>query len=498
MEVSGNLEHIFKSASINLKGMNNMNTRDFQTVQKVACAGLVLFLMFTNCERSVDNLDKPGFSANPEVFIDGFSSGLEYYPFQGSRLDAFSVENEDTYDNTATSMRFDVPNAGDPAGGYAGAIFRDDNGGRDLTSYNALTFYAKGTKAGTINEIGFGQDFFGNQYAVALGNLKLTTNWEQYTVPIPDASLLTSEQGLLWYSEGPENGDGYSFWLDEVKFENLSGLAQPRPVIMNGNEDTLTSFIGSAASVSGLLFTINQSNGVDVTVNAAPAFYNFNSSDTDIATVNEMGEVSVVGTGIADITASMANISATGTLVIDSQGAFTPAPTPTEDPNNVISIFSNAYDNVPVDFYNGFYEPFQTTTSNDFTVNGNAVLGYDNFNFVGIEFNQNVPTVDGGEMTNFSMDLFFPETVPANSALRIVLVDFGADGSFGGGDDTNISRTITPTTNPGMVSGQWVTVEFSITNLTNRSNLGQIVLDADQGPSFRGESFYVDNIYLYK
>jgi len=49
-----------------------------------------------------------------------------------------------------------------------------------------------------------------------------------------------------------------------------------------------------------------------------------------------------------------------------------------------------------------------------------------------------------------------------------------------------------------MVSGQWVTVDFSITNLTNRSNLGQIVLDADQGPSFRGESFYVDNIYLYK
>src|SRR6056297_760319 len=234
-------------------------------------AGLLLMFVIQGCERSVDGLEEPGFTENPDVFIDGFSSGLEYYPFADSDQDAFSVDTDDTYNNTAASMRFDVPNVGDPEGGYAGAIFRDENGGRNLTSYNALTFYAKGTVAGTLNEIGFGQDFGENEFVVSLSGTKLTTNWEQYVVPIPDASKLTAEQGLLWYAEGPEDGDGYSFWLDEVQYENLEDLAQPRPAIQNGNEVTQTSFIGSTAIISGLTYTANQvtEDGVAVDVTAA-------------------------------------------------------------------------------------------------------------------------------------------------------------------------------------------------------------------------------------
>jgi hypothetical protein len=473
-----------------------MKTMALKNTTRTILAGLLLMFIAQGCERSVDGLEEPGFTENPDVFIDGFSAGLEYFPFEGSRLDAFSVDDDDTYDNSAAAMRFDVPNVGDPQGAYAGAIFRDENGGRNLTSYNALTFYAKGTKAGTINEIGFGQDFLGNEYAVALNGLKLTTNWEKYVIPIPDASVLTSSQGLFWYAEGPEEGDGYSFWVDDLKYENLSGLAQPRPAILNGNEETQTSFTGSAASVTGLTFTINQANGIDVTVGAAPAYYTFNSSDTDVATVNESGQVSVVGAGTAEITATLGNLDADGTLIIESLGNFSPAPTPTEDPSDVISIFSDAYENEPVDFYNGFYAPFQTTTSNDFEVNGNNVLGYDNFNFVGIEFNQNVPTIDGSNMNFLSMDVFFPDPIPANSALRVTLRDFGGDDAFDGGDDTTLATTINSGTNPSLVSGQWIRINLNISGMANKSNLGQIVLDADLGTNLRGESFYVDNIYL--
>lgn len=470
---------------------------------------VALSLMFIAlaCERSVDGLEEPGFTENPDVFIDGFSAGLNYLPFADSDQDAFSVDSDDTYDNSAASMRFDVPNVGDPEGGYAGAIFRDENGGRNLTSYNALTFYAKGTIAGTLNEIGFGQDFGENKYIASLSNVKLTTNWEQYVVPIPDASPLTSEQGLLWYAEGPEDGDGYSFWLDEVKYENLEGLAQQRPAIQNGNEITQTSFIGSTAIISGLIYTVNRVTedgvAVDVTVNASPAYYSFSSSDESIATVDSDGLVSVVGEGTAEITGSVAGIGANGALIIDSVGEFVEAPTPTEPASEVISIFSDAYDNVPVDFFNGFYEPFQTTTSNDFTVNGNNVLGYDNFNFVGIEFNQNVPTIDASEMTNFTMSVFFPDEIPQNSTLRATLVDFGPDDSFGGGDDTQSRVTITPPANPNspqtndLVSGRWIPMDIDISGMSSRSNLGQIVLDSDLGPGLQGESFYVDNIYLY-
>lgn len=475
-----------------------MKTLVLKNTTRTILAGLLLMFIVQGCERSVDGLEEPGFTENPDVFIDGFSSGLEYYPFEGSRLDAFSVDNEDTYDNTALAMRFDVPNEGDPQGSYAGAIFRDDNGGRDLTSYNALTFYAKGSIAGTINEIGFGQDFFGNEYAVTRNNLKLTTNWEKYVIPIPDASVLTSSQGLFWYAEGPEEGDGYSFWVDEVKYENLSGLAQARPAIQNGEDAVETSFIGSTTQVIGLTFTINQPNGVDVTVGAAPSYFTFTSSDPTVATVNEDGIVSVVGQGTTAITASLGENQADGSLTIESIGSFTPAPTPTEAPEDVISIFSDAYQNVPVDFYNGFYAPFQTTTSNDFTVNGNNVLNYENFNFVGIEFNQNVPTIDGSDMTNLSVDIYLPNNVPAGSAFSVNLRDFGADDSFDGGDDTIVSTTVSTSSNPPLESGQWINIDLDISGMANKSNLGQIVFDSDAGPALNGATIYVDNIYLYK
>jgi hypothetical protein len=48
------------------------------------------------------------------------------------------------YKGTA-SMRFDVPRVGDPGGSYAGAIFPDATG-RNLTGYDALTFWVKRLK----------------------------------------------------------------------------------------------------------------------------------------------------------------------------------------------------------------------------------------------------------------------------------------------------------------------------------------------------------------
>jgi hypothetical protein len=473
-----------------------MNEIVIKNTKRTILASVLLMFIATGCDRSVDGLSEPGFTTNPEVFIDTFSPGLNYLPYEGSRAEAFTVDNQTYFGVRGASMRFDVPNFGDPDGAFAGAIFRDENGGRNLSSYNALTFYAKATKASTLNNIGFGQDFFENRYEVSLNDLRLTTNWRRYVIPIPDPSLLTQHRGLLWYADGPEDGDGYSFWLDEVKYENIEGLAQPRPAIMNGEQSTQTVFVGAGTNVTGLIFTANQPNGQDVTVGAAPAYFNFSSSNTSVATVNEQGQVSVVGEGSAEITATVAGINANGALIITSLGAFSPAPPPTEDPSDVISIFSDVYENVPVDFYNGFYAPFQTTTSNDFEINGNNILGYENFNFVGIEFNQNVPTIDGSEMTHLRMDIFFPDPIPANSALGIRIVNDLA------GSNVATRTLITPPANPAspqpddLVSGEWIRVDFDITGLTDRSQLGQIILDSDDGPGLQGSTFYVDNIYL--
>lgn len=457
-------------------------------------SGFLLVLITLGCERVVDNLEEPNYTTNPEVFIDGFSSGLEYYPYEGSRLDAFSVENEDTYNNSSLAMRFDVPNEGDPKGSYAGAIFRDENGGRDLTSYNALTFYAKGTKAGTINDIGFGQDFFGDNYSVTLSDLKLTTNWEKYIIPIPNASVLTSSQGLFWYAEGPENGDGYSFWIDELKYENLGTIAQPRPSMFDGRNDTLTSFIGYTTDITDLTHTVNLGSGEDVTVKATPAYFNFNSSDPSVASVDEGGEVSVVGSGTAVISATLDGQEVNGSLTIESIGIFSPAPTPDEDPADVISIFSDTYDNVPVDYYNGFFNGDGQTTLGgvgengaDIIINGNGIINYTDLNFVGIGTFLDVPSIDATEMTHFHVDINVREEIERGDFIRLQLIN-----SVGNGETSGVF-TIDSNT---LKQGEWVSLDIPLNNfsgLSDRSQLGLIFFISDETIS----NIFVDNIYYY-
>jgi hypothetical protein len=97
-------------------------------------------------------------------------------------------------------------------------------------------------------------------------------------------------------------------------------------------------------------------------------------------------------------------------------------------------------------------------------------------------------------MDFLSLDVFFPDDVPVNSQLNVNLRDFGADDSFDGGDDTIVSTSIST---PALESGEWIRINLDISGMANKSNLGQIILDADpQTNPLIGSTFYVDNIYL--
>ncbi|MCW5517860.1 Ig-like domain-containing protein [Muriicola sp. Z0-33] len=454
--------------------------------------GFILALS-VGCEREVsDDVEFAAFGNNPDVFIDGFSGGLEYLPFAGSKLDAFTVDSDESYQGDS-SMRFDVPNEGDPSGSFAGAIF-PDNGGRDLTGYDALTFWAKATKAATINEIGFGNDFGANKFLVTKQNLRISTTWTKYIIPIPDPFKLTVEKGLFWYSEGPEDGDGYTFWIDELQFENLGTVAQPQPAIFNGVDETSQTFIGITSTVIGLTQTFNLATGIDQTVTAAPSYFTFSSTDVDVARVNELGEIAVVGTGTAKITATLGGVSAKGSLTIESLGTFLAAPTPpARDAGDVISIFSDAYTNVPVDFYNGFFAPFQTTLGGaDLNINGDNIIKYTELNFVASEFKN--PTVDATPMTHLHVDIQVQEAIDSGDFIRIELGDFGPNSAFGGGDDSSGSVTIDGT---ALLNNQWVSLDIPLddfSGLTSRSNLAQIFFISDATIS----TILVDNMYFYR
>ncbi|WP_445735985.1 Ig-like domain-containing protein [Mariniflexile sp.] len=456
---------------------------------KIVLLSGLLFMITTGCEREAS--DDAAFATlpnTPAIFIDGFSGGLEYFPFAGSRLNAFTVDTETKYKGSA-SMRLDVPNVGDPEGAYAGAIF-PDNSGRDLSGYDALTFWAKGTQSGTINEIGFGNDFGANKFMVTKKNLRISTNWRKYSIPIPDASKLTQEKGLFWYSEGPENGAGYTFWIDELKYEKLGTIAQPRPDIFNGEDLNLDTFIGVTLPITGLQQTFNLGTGINETVSPAPSYFDFKSSDPTVASVNELGIITIISEGKAVITATLANVKAKGSATVNVLGNFTFAPIPTRNPSDVISIFSDTYTNVPVDFFNGFWEPFQTTQSTELVIDGNKMLSYTNFNFVGNQFAN--PTVDATERSNLHVNMYIPGDIPSNLDFLITVRDFGADKADGGGDDTFQQIFFKAS---DFAPNTWSTLEAPLT-LTNKNNIGLIIYENINGSPLK--SFYLDNIYFYK
>jgi hypothetical protein len=452
---------------------------------------LGVILLITSCERELsEDAELATFSRNANVFIDGFSGGLEYYPYADSKQEAFSVDTEVKYLGSS-SMRFDVPNVGDPNGAYAGAIFRDDNGGRDLSGYDALTFWAKSTKAAKINDIGFGQDFGENKFQVSKQGLVLTTNWVKYIIPIPDASKLTQEQGMLWYAEGPEDGAGYTFWIDELKYEKLGTIAHNKASIFFGKDITETSFNGVKKTVNGVTATFNLSNGLNESILIAPSYLKFSSSNPSAAIVDDSGTITTVSAGTSVISATFGQEEAKGSLTLNSVGNFSHAPTPTKEAINVISIFSDTYSNVPVTYFNGYWAPWQNTLSNDFSVNGDNVLQYTVFNFVGIEFSS--PTVNASSMTHFHIDAYLPGAIISGRELRIIIVDFGADGVFGGGDDSRHSTTFR---SPKVVSQNWISIDIpfsSLTSLTSRGHLAQVILEGGDG-----SNIYIDNIYFNK
>ena len=465
--------------------MKNIKINYFKNVFVLALLSITNF----SCERNMaDDATLSTFSKNGDVFIDTFSAGLGYGAFGGSKYTAFTVDTDVKYLGTA-SRRFDVPSVGDPSGAYAGGVFIDGSG-RNLTEFDALTFWVKGSQAATLNEVGFGTDFGLNKYNVRMQNVPIDTNWKKIIIPLPDASKLIQEKGMFWYSEGAENNLGYTFWIDNVKYEKLGTIAHGQASIMNGSNASETTFVGVTSKVDGVIATFNMPNGINQSVTISPAYLNFTSSNPTVASVDSSGVVTSLSAGTTIITATFNGIPTTGKLTINCVGVFSHSPVPTLSQANVIQIFSNAYTNVPVNYYNGYWAPWQTTLSNDFSVQGDNVLNYTVFNFVGIEFSN--PTINANSMTHFHLDAYIPGAIAPGRQLRVVLVDFGANGIYGGGDDTRHSTTFTA---PFLVSQNWMSIEIpfsAMPGLLSRSHLAQIILEGGDN-----SVIYADNIYLH-
>lgn len=172
-------------------------------------------------------------------------------------------------------------------------------------------------------------------------------------------------------------------------------------------------------------------------------------------------------------------------------GPTEPAPTPIIPADNVISLFSNAYTDVPVDTWSADWDQADVS---DVQVAGDDMKLYNNLIFAGIEFTSQ--PIDASNMTYFAMDIWTPDATAAPAVFKIKLVDFGADGAYGGGDDVEHELTFDATTSPALASESWIHFNIPMSdfvNLVTTQHLAQLIISADPGPN----SVYVDNIYFH-
>ena len=161
----------------------------------------------------------------------------------------------------------------------------------------------------------------------------------------------------------------------------------------------------------------------------------------------------------------------------------TPAPVPTHASGDVISLFSDAYTNIAVDTWR---TEWSDATLEDVSIEGNAAKKYSSLNFVGIE--SVASQINASSMTYFHTDVWTGDA----TQIRIKLVDFGANGAFDGGDDTEHEITID---NPEQ--NTWISLDIPLsdfTNLTNRANISQLIYSGEPTGTM---TLLIDNVYFH-
>ena len=189
----------------------------------------------------------------------------------------------------------------------------------------------------------------------------------------------------------------------------------------------------------------------------------------------------------ADATYYFDDIIFTGEGGINDGGGdarpMTAAPTPARAADRVVSLFSDAYDDAPVDTYrtdwsNGTLEQIQ--------LEGNNTLQYDNLVFAGIEMTgENSIDLMAAGVTHLHMDIWTSNM----STFRVKLVDWAGDGFDGpGSNDTEVEVTNT------LALGEWVSLDLPLSDFAgmNMTDINQFIISGEPAGTV-----FIDNIYFY-
>ena len=445
---------------------------------------LLALIALAGCgARDVTGLDVARARIEPLVFDEDYGDDVYFQAFSGTYLNAVSMDSLYAHDG-AKSMKVVVPGQNSVLGAYAGGVLTTVNV-RDFADFNALTFYARSSVVSTLNEAGFGNDNTGTSvYSAGRANIPLNPSWTFVVVPIPSPRKVVAERGMFTFAEGYEvlNPSGHTLWFDEIKYANLLNVERIRANMASVNKQYL---IGSTATIEGTTTTFNI-DGATVVVNHMPGYFDFFSSNPEVATVDG-NRIRVIGAGVDTITAKLDTLDVLGRVIITSFAAPTAAaPAPTVPAGDVISLYSDTYGNWPVASWNPHWGG--STTQNDtYLIGGNANIMYTALNFVGIDFA--TQKIDVTAMTHLHLDVY----APVGTIFRVTLVDMGATGTAA---LQQPELTFSSASTPAFASGGWSSLEIPMADFgftVPVDHIGQLVLSSSDAPLV-----LVDNIYWHR
>ena len=312
-----------------------------------------------------------------------------------------------------------------------------------------------------------------------------------------------------------------------VSFDIAFGDDTPEPAeVQNGQNVTHTYAEGTynvtatAYGVTGLTATLTQdltvsfqapsnvevtiendatvSKQVNVTVSADYAInFDVYSGETGVtepvtANIGETANIQYQEAGIYDITIEVKGAAIQTTIYIEEdfevtaiEAPIASAPTPpSREPEDVISIFSAAYTDVPgTNYFPDWGQANQGSSWAMFDLNGDEILQYVNLSYQGIALADGT-TVDVSNMEFLHLDVW---TTDAVTTIETSIINNA------GGVVTEAPVT------ESLTAGEWTSIEIPISAYIDQ---GLTVSDIFQlkfvGTPWAAGTVFIDNIYFYK
>jgi len=210
--------------------------------------------------------------------------------------------------------------------------------------------------------------------------------------------------------------------------------------------------------------------------------------DPVVANIGETANVQYAEAGIYDITVIVLGAAVETTTYVEEGFEVTEILAPTEaaptpsprEPEDVVSIFSDTYNNVTLD---ELPTAWSSSGFTEMSVESNNIWQLSNIDFIGMVTNY-AEGIDLSQMETMHIDYWVPDGVTNELMVKIV-------NTVDGGEDIESLGTT--------VSGSWQSIELDMTgfdggNLANKEKITQILIDSDGVASL----VYIDNFYFYR